>query len=638
MSDQRQLIEDLAKANQTREREFHELRLALEGTHLGWERPITKPKSPPPFTTSLLALHPMMSQGAEDPTARKDQIPHRKSPSACEVNPMTSPAVSFLLDEFTKLHSSLLIEVRSTGYKIGNESRMRYESDITSRHTREMQVACTSEQKDRTTTDSHTPQIWGDFQYQLAPNIEFLNQEQEVDDTKDLVELSRNKQTEITLDSATRYGSRDTSIHHSNLWPSDESDTIEVACESEQDQRPRVDLEPVPKMQTTSKKKKKKNLQAGADDHEERDPAKVRQNMSVDPSKASNLPPPSFGPQQASIPISDPLDPHSLGHVPFVIPSDIQVPTQMAGETRKRSATASHRFRQRRKEKEQGAANDITRLEQQVKNMADERDILRRERDSLQNALIPEGTSLSTSNTSVDVLHREHVRRRAPPPRRAHGMERELSESEKRKIAKVESLMENSNNLPVKRKRSGLLRYDLSPSLDELSGEQAEDVTARGERLSNSSRMSASSEAEANDRKHPGTETGSVTHLSTSDNSGRSSRPEWGESGKKIVKTGKKTSMTEEPGLPPMNQDEESGQHHPICYSSRPLAGYKSGHQAVERPSFGGFGGQAASLGDHRAGHTSDALRPSKDTMTVDSLVSKWTNLASSWTEGPLPI
>lgn len=63
------------------------------------------------------------------------------------------------------------------------------------------------------------------------------------------------------------------------------------------------------------------------------------------------------------------------------LPVDAQVASKAVHEKRKRNADAAHRFRQRRKEKEAGTAENISSLEQQIKKIEEEKDFLRAERD-----------------------------------------------------------------------------------------------------------------------------------------------------------------------------------------------------------------------------------------------------------------
>lgn len=63
------------------------------------------------------------------------------------------------------------------------------------------------------------------------------------------------------------------------------------------------------------------------------------------------------------------------------LPVDVQAASRVADEKRKRNAGASARFRQRRKEKEKEASTTIGKLEQQVKELGEDADFYRRERD-----------------------------------------------------------------------------------------------------------------------------------------------------------------------------------------------------------------------------------------------------------------
>lgn len=65
------------------------------------------------------------------------------------------------------------------------------------------------------------------------------------------------------------------------------------------------------------------------------------------------------------------------------LPVDVQAASRVADEKRRRNAGASARFRQRRKEKEREASTTISRLEQQVKELGEDADFYRRERDFL---------------------------------------------------------------------------------------------------------------------------------------------------------------------------------------------------------------------------------------------------------------
>ena len=66
---------------------------------------------------------------------------------------------------------------------------------------------------------------------------------------------------------------------------------------------------------------------------------------------------------------------------PIQVPVDVQAASKVADEKRKRNATASHRFRQRRKEKERETSQNIAKLEHQVRELAEEKEFYRMERD-----------------------------------------------------------------------------------------------------------------------------------------------------------------------------------------------------------------------------------------------------------------
>ena len=69
------------------------------------------------------------------------------------------------------------------------------------------------------------------------------------------------------------------------------------------------------------------------------------------------------------------------------LPVDVQAASRVADEKRRRNAGASARFRQRRKEKEKEASTTIAKLEQQLKDLSEDADFYRRERDIFQGIL-----------------------------------------------------------------------------------------------------------------------------------------------------------------------------------------------------------------------------------------------------------
>lgn len=104
---------------------------------------------------------------------------------------------------------------------------------------------------------------------------------------------------------------------------------------------------------------------------------------------ASSMPPMAFDKVQ---PNPQSLTPHSQYQLmtletesgPIQVPVDVQAASKVADEKRKRNATASHRFRQRRKEKEQETSNNISKLEAQARELAEERDFYQSEKDFFQ--------------------------------------------------------------------------------------------------------------------------------------------------------------------------------------------------------------------------------------------------------------
>lgn len=72
---------------------------------------------------------------------------------------------------------------------------------------------------------------------------------------------------------------------------------------------------------------------------------------------------------------------------PIRIPVDMQAASKMADEKRRRNAGASARFRQRRKEKEREASQTISRLEKEMRGIAEEREFYRGERNFFRDML-----------------------------------------------------------------------------------------------------------------------------------------------------------------------------------------------------------------------------------------------------------
>ena len=76
---------------------------------------------------------------------------------------------------------------------------------------------------------------------------------------------------------------------------------------------------------------------------------------------------------------------------PIQVPVDVQAASKMADDKRKRNAGASARFRQRRKEKEREASQTIAKLEQQIRDITEEREFYRQERDHFRRVAAAQG-------------------------------------------------------------------------------------------------------------------------------------------------------------------------------------------------------------------------------------------------------
>ncbi|KAL8650947.1 MAG: hypothetical protein Q9210_003525 [Variospora velana] len=73
-----------------------------------------------------------------------------------------------------------------------------------------------------------------------------------------------------------------------------------------------------------------------------------------------------------------------MEHGAVQVPVDRQAGSKAADEKRNRNAAASHRFRQRRKEREDKTSENIARLEATVREMAEDRDHYLQEREYFQ--------------------------------------------------------------------------------------------------------------------------------------------------------------------------------------------------------------------------------------------------------------
>ncbi|KAI9833895.1 MAG: hypothetical protein M1819_003404 [Sarea resinae] len=73
---------------------------------------------------------------------------------------------------------------------------------------------------------------------------------------------------------------------------------------------------------------------------------------------------------------------------PIQVPVDVQAASKVADEKRRRNAGASARFRQRRKEKERESSQTIAKLEQRLRDSAEDTEFYRRERDYFRQLLL----------------------------------------------------------------------------------------------------------------------------------------------------------------------------------------------------------------------------------------------------------
>ena len=68
-------------------------------------------------------------------------------------------------------------------------------------------------------------------------------------------------------------------------------------------------------------------------------------------------------------------------HGPIQIPIDVQATSKVANEKRSRNAKAAHSFRQRRKQNELEAKENIDKLRAKIRKVKEEKDHYRNERD-----------------------------------------------------------------------------------------------------------------------------------------------------------------------------------------------------------------------------------------------------------------
>lgn len=94
---------------------------------------------------------------------------------------------------------------------------------------------------------------------------------------------------------------------------------------------------------------------------------------------------------------------------PIQVPVDVQAASKVADEKRKRNATASHRFRQRRKEKERENSQNIAKLEDQIRQMEEEKEHYRRERDHFREVAIRQPGQTQVLPRPLSPRQRRHI-------------------------------------------------------------------------------------------------------------------------------------------------------------------------------------------------------------------------------------
>ncbi len=87
-------------------------------------------------------------------------------------------------------------------------------------------------------------------------------------------------------------------------------------------------------------------------------------------------------------------------HGPIQVPVDLQAASRVQGEKRKRNATASHRFRQRRKERDRETSEKIAKLESQLRDAVEERNHYLQERNYFQDVVLRHRPPLASRPSS----------------------------------------------------------------------------------------------------------------------------------------------------------------------------------------------------------------------------------------------
>ena len=135
IAEQRQLIEILAQAKAEREIALEQARRALENNTIN--TPEENVVHQAPFGFNLMA-HPADQKKTVTPKANGDSASLFSQASTLTDPTEKAALVDQLVDEYTRLHRTLVDEVHSTEYRIEDESRSRFRVQIGLAHKQEI--------------------------------------------------------------------------------------------------------------------------------------------------------------------------------------------------------------------------------------------------------------------------------------------------------------------------------------------------------------------------------------------------------------------------------------------------------------------------------------------------------------------
>lgn len=158
------------------------------------------------------------------------------------------------------------------------------------------------------------------------------------------------------------------------------------------------------------------------------------------------------------------------GQGPIQVPVDVQAASKMADDKRKRNAGASARFRQRRKEKEREASQTISRLEQQIKDLTEEKEFYRNERDHFRQVAAATPGHPPLEPRPLSPAHRRSALSESAPPPEGGGswmessVEGEAEARSRRRSSTFASRPMYPLPFPVSTNPAGSLRSAARPS------------------------------------------------------------------------------------------------------------------------------------------------------------------------------